>query len=196
MISMSLSGVWLCLPGRHLGDLSDGTNEAGNDEKRDEDFEKEETSHQKRVKHRHKGTNAFWVKAVDARLKMKNPDYGKYRNKSNEIPLQLHDWKSIFPVTIALIQIVIEFLSNYILSTVIVSKYFPYSKIVIDYLSKYMVSYNSKPFKLNCYISVIIWVLLSEYTSVLLTEFLLAVITFDMQTNFYLLSQLITMRSS
>ena len=77
-------------------------------------------------------------------------DYGKYRNKSNEIPLQLPDRKSIFPVTITLIEIVIESLSNYLLRIVIVSKYFPYPKIVIDYLSKYMVSYNSNPLILNC----------------------------------------------
>jgi hypothetical protein len=31
--------------------LSDGANEAGDDEKRDEDFEKEETSHQERVEY-------------------------------------------------------------------------------------------------------------------------------------------------
>ena len=100
--------------------------------------------------------NAHWKRISQQAFIIKAFLYGKYRNKSNEIQLQLHDWKSIFPVTITLIQIVIEFLSNYIISTVIVSKYFPYSKILVDYLSKYMVSYNSKPFNLNCYISVLL----------------------------------------
>ncbi len=64
-------------------------------------------------------------------------DFGKYQNKSNGIPLQLLDQKSIFPVTITMTIKVIKFPSNYILTKVTVSKYFTYWKIVIDYLSKY-----------------------------------------------------------
>ncbi len=64
-------------------------------------------------------------------------DFGKYQYKSNGILLQLPDIKSIFPVTITFTEIVTEFLSNYFLNKVFVSKYFTYSKIVIDYLSKY-----------------------------------------------------------
>ena len=69
---MTLSGVLLCLPRRHLGDLSDCANKAGDDKKWDENFEKEETSHQERVEHRDEGTDALWVKAVNACLKIKN----------------------------------------------------------------------------------------------------------------------------
>ncbi len=71
---------------------------------------------------------------------MLKPDIGNHLNKSNELPLQLHDQKSIFLVTITATVIVTEFLSNYIHRKVIVSKYFPYSKVVIDYSSKYMVN--------------------------------------------------------
>ncbi len=39
-------------------------------------------------------------------------DFGNYQEKSNEIPLQLPDLKSIFPVTITFSEIVFEFLSN------------------------------------------------------------------------------------
>ncbi len=63
-------------------------------------------------------------------------DFGKYRNKSNGLLLQLPFRKSIFPLTITFTKIVIEFLSNYVLNKEIVSKYFTYLKIVIDYLSK------------------------------------------------------------
>ena len=65
-------------------------------------------------------------------------DYGKYRNKSNEIPLQLPKKRSIFPVTIPLTRNVIEYLSNYTARKVITSKYFPNYKFVINYLSKYI----------------------------------------------------------
>jgi hypothetical protein len=43
-------------------------------------------------------------------------DFGKYQNKSKGIPLQLFDQKSIFPFTITMIEKVIKFLSNYILT--------------------------------------------------------------------------------
>ena len=69
---------------------------------------------------------------------MQQSDYGKYRKKSNELPLQVLEEKCIFPVTIPLNVNVIEFLSNYTFSKVIMSKYFPYKKYVINYLSKYM----------------------------------------------------------
>jgi hypothetical protein len=72
------------LPRRHLGYLSDGANEAGDDEKRDENFEKEETSHQERVEHWHKSPDALWVKAVDACLK----------NERNSVSLKMNTEKS------------------------------------------------------------------------------------------------------
>ncbi len=52
------------------------------------------------------------------------PGFGKYRKKSNEIPLQLHDIKSIFQVTITLSENVFEFMSKLILSKESMSKYF------------------------------------------------------------------------
>jgi hypothetical protein len=61
------------------------------------------------------------------------PDIGKYRNKSNGILLQLSYQKSIFHFTITLLEIVIDFLSNFILKIVLMSKYFTFSKNVIEY---------------------------------------------------------------
>ncbi len=75
-----------------------------------------------------------------------DPDIGKYRNKSNGILLQLLYQKSIFPVTIILIEIVIDFLSNFIIKIVLMSKYFTYSKNVINYLSKYLIQVTSQIF--------------------------------------------------
>ncbi len=46
-------------------------------------------------------------------------------------------WNVFFPLQFHEQKIVIEFLSNYIIEIVIVSKYFPPPKNVIDYLSKY-----------------------------------------------------------
>ncbi len=68
-------------------------------------------------------------------------DFGKYLIKRNEILLQVIDEKSTFPVTDTLLDIVIEFLSNYNSDIVIMSKYFPDWKNVIDYSSKY-ISFN------------------------------------------------------
>ena len=69
---------------------------------------------------------------------VRRTDIGKYREKSNELPLQVPRGKSIFPVTIPLTVNVIEFLSKYTTIKVIMSKYFPNQKFVINYLCKYM----------------------------------------------------------
>ena len=45
-----------------------------------------------------------------------NPDIGNYRQKSNELPLQVVGIKSNFLVKIQLTENVIEFLSNYMSS--------------------------------------------------------------------------------
>ena len=52
--------------------MSDSANEAGDDKKRDKDFEKEETSHQEWVKDGYEGPDALWIKAVDTCLRVKN----------------------------------------------------------------------------------------------------------------------------
>ncbi len=69
-----------------------------------------------------------------------SPDFGNYQKKSNGVLLQIHDLKSIFSVTITMIDFVIEYPSNYCPRIVIMSKYFPGLKNVTDYSSKYIES--------------------------------------------------------
>ena len=72
ILQLNDSFFLIFLPGRHLRDLPDCANKAGDDQEGNDNFEEEEAAHQERVEHGHQRPDALRVETVDTCLEKTN----------------------------------------------------------------------------------------------------------------------------